>query len=362
MLADPLHTDCTAPFARAHAEPPGELPPLALDRQRVVMSAAFRRLQHKAQVFIAAESDHFRTRLTHTLEVADTARELARVCGLDEALAEVVALAHDLGHPPFGHAGERALDACMKGQGGFEHNAHSLRVVETVEHPYPQFRGLNLTRIVRECLAKHSTRYDQPGSHPLQDGRPAPPEGQIAALADMLAYTMHDLQDGLHAGLLQPADLHTLELWRRCYAGPSAADAFMLRRWLRPTSEAIRRAVVRDIAASAARARPGGGRGAAEPSYQLSPAMRTDFDALAELLRQRVYRDEGVRRRDRRAGRMLTAVFNAFVGDPAMLPERFRRQIDEFGIHRVVADYVAGMTDRFCRQQYRRLARPGGPT
>ncbi|NUQ49753.1 MAG: dNTP triphosphohydrolase, partial [Phycisphaerae bacterium] len=203
-------------FSREHPEPLAEtLSPLELDRHRIVNAAAFRRLQYKTQVFVAPEEDHFRTRMTHTLEVAHLARLLAAALRLDFGLAEVVALAHDLGHPPFGHAGERALADCMAAHGGYEHNRHALRVVEHLEHPYPDFPGLNLTRVVRECLAKHTTRYDLPGPHPLQDGRPPPPEGQVAALADRLAYALHDLQDGVYAGVIEPAALDELAIWRR---------------------------------------------------------------------------------------------------------------------------------------------------
>lgn len=346
----PIPTNHECEFSREHPEPAVAESPLAIDRRRVVTSSAFRRLQHKAQVFIAAETDHFRTRMTHTLEVADAAREIARACGAREDLAEVVALAHDLGHPPFGHAGERALDACMAEHGGFEHNAHSLRVVELLEHPYPGFRGLNLTRVVRECLAKHSTRFDAPGSHLLQDGRPAPIEGQIAALADTLAYTLHDLQDGVHAGLLTNALLLEFELWRESYAGPAAtADAATLRRWLRPTIDEIRRRIVADIAQRSAGS-----------TIALSPAMRGKFEQLANLLLARVYRDAMVRRRDRRGAKMLAAVFGAYVAKPTLLPERFARRVAEQGLERVVADYVAGMTDRFCRREFRRLGGSDG--
>ncbi len=239
-----------APFSREHEDPlAGFLPPLVLDRQRVVHSSAFRRLQYKTQVFLTAE-DHFRTRLTHTLEVAHLARILAAALGLDAELAEVVALAHDLGHPPFGHAGERALDELLRAQGGFEHNSHALRVVEYLEHPYPHFRGLNLTLVVRQCLAKHSTRFDRPGAHPLQDGRPPPPEGQVAALADRLAYALHDLQDGLYAGLIEPASLRDLSLWVEAYRGPASPDPHELRRHLRPTIDRMQRLVVADVVAA----------------------------------------------------------------------------------------------------------------
>jgi dGTPase len=236
-------------LAREHADPLAEgQDPLTVDRQRVVHAAAFRRLQHKTQVFVAPESDHFRSRLTHTLEVAHLARGLADALHLDAALAEVVALAHDLGHPPFGHAGETALAACLADHGGFEHNQHTLRVVEWLEHPYPEFRGLNLTRAVRACLARHSTPYDRPGPHPLQDGRPAPPESAVVDLADRLTYALHDLQDGLYAGLVEPASLNALGLWQATYAGPAldAPDAW--HGHLRPAVDRMQRRVLAPVA------------------------------------------------------------------------------------------------------------------
>ncbi|MBK8914105.1 MAG: dNTP triphosphohydrolase [Phycisphaerales bacterium] len=333
-------------LSREHAEQIAPVEALDVDRRRVVMSSAFRRLQHKAQVFIAASTDHFRTRLTHTLEVADVARELARAIGANELLAEVVALAHDLGHPPFGHAGERALDRRLHDRGGFEHNAHSLRVVERLEHPYPAFRGLNLTRVVRECLAKHSTAFDAPASHPLQDGRPAPIEGRVAAIADTLAYTLHDLQDGVHAGLLSTTDLSQIPHWREAWSGPPSASASELRAWLRPTVDAIRRGLIAELAASFR------GEGA---SVGPEDALRERLAPFSEMLLERVYHNPQVRQRDRRGARVLVAVFDAHRADPSLLPDRFARRIPEEGIDRVVTDYVAGMTDRFCTRVLRDL-------
>jgi dGTPase len=326
----------------------GDLPPLVLDRQRIVHCAAFRRLQHKTQVFVAPESDHFRTRLTHTLEVAHLARCIADRLGLNPDLAEVVALAHDLGHPPFGHAGEQALNDCLRQHGGFEHNGQTLRIVEELEHPYPEFHGLNLTRAVRECLAKHSTPYDQPGTHPLQDGRPPPPEGLVVDLADRLAYALHDLQDGLYAGLLRPADLHGVELWRQAYAGPPAA-------WhahLRGTIDRIQGYWLADLADQA-------GRSAEAP--RLSPARDRELAQLEQFLLDHVYRSPALLAADEQARCILTAVFAACLGSPAVLPPRFAARIPALGPHRVVADYVAGMTDRFCLEQHARLCELGMP-
>ncbi len=339
-------------FSRQHDDPlAAVLSPLALDRQRVVYSAAFRRLQHKTQVFVAPDSDHVRSRLTHTLEVAHQARCLAGAAGLNPELAEVTALAHDLGHPPFGHAGEQALDECLRSHGGFEHNRHSLRIVEHLEHPYPEFRGLNLTHVVRECLAKHDTRYDQPGSHPLQDGQPPPPEGRAADLADSLAYGLHDLLDGLHAGLLTPAMMRAVELWRWAYRGPEDSVAEW-RGWLQPTVDRIQRRVLEDIAGR-------GERSSTSPADRwpgLSDELDGQLDELNHFLLTHVYRSEQMERADEQGRQILRTVFEAYVHDPTHLPPRFLKRIGEQGVWRVVTDYVAGMTDRFCIEEQTRLA------
>lgn len=345
-------------YSREHAEPlEGALPPLALDRHRIVNSAAFRRLQYKTQVFVSPGEDHFRTRMTHTLEVAHLARLLATALKLDADLAEVVALAHDLGHPPFGHAGERALAACMAEYGGYEHNAHSLRVVEQLEHPYPSFPGLNLTRAVRECLAKHTTQYDQPGPHALQDGRPPPPESQAAALADRLAYALHDLQDGVYAGLIEPEALNALELWREASQVSSEshvfskrenrADPAAARRQLRPTIDHILRRLMKDLV-----------KGSRDGAVRLSAEREKELTALGEFLLKNVYQNERLIRMDHKGRRILTAVFEAYVDEPRLLPPRYHKRVAEQGVHRVACDYVAGMTDRFCQSEHARLFDP----
>lgn len=359
-----------APFDREHADPlAAGLPPLALDRQRVVHSSAFRRLQYKTQVFVAASEDHYRTRLTHTLEVAQLARVIAAALGLDEALAEVVALAHDLGHPPFGHAGERALNECLADAGGFEHNSHALRVVEHLEHPYPAFRGLNLTRVVRECMAKHSTRYDRPGAHPLHDGRPPPPEGQAAAIADRLAYALHDVQDGLYAGLIDPAAVGALELWQ-CAADAATPEPRCTReeprtrewrRELRSMVDRIRSILVEDVVrASRAVVATAGATSASAvvPLIRLSGEMERRVDALDALLRSSVYRDHRLVRMDAKARRIVLDVFRAYVEEPRLMPPRFARRVGDQPAARVAADYLAGMTDRFCLREHARLFDP----
>jgi len=348
-------------FRREHADALAEgVAPLVLDRQRIIHSAAFRRLEYKTQVFLAVEADNFRTRLTHTLEVADLARLLAGLLGHSADLAEAVALAHDLGHAPFGHAGERALDECMAGHGGFEHNAHSLRVVEYLEHPYPEFRGLNLTRGVRECLAKHSTQFDRPGSHPLQDGSPPPAEGAIAALADRLGYGLHDLQDGIYAGLLPMGDLGQVELWRDA-AGTRLGDSSRVLSILRPTIDRIQRALVDDVLRETAQRRSRRGEesdSAASACISLSEGMDARLREMEAFLFEQLYRHNLLVRMDTKARRIIHAVFAEYVREPALMPARFARRIPEIGLHRVVADYVAGMTDRFCLAEHSRLFDP----
>ncbi len=330
-------------LSREYSDPYAEgRSPLAVDRQRVVHSAAFRRLQNKTQVFVVGQGDHYRSRMTHTLEVATLARTIAHALGLNVELAEVVALAHDLGHPPFGHAGERALDGCMKQHGGhFEHNEHTLRVVTELEHPYPEFRGLNLTEAVRVCLRTHTTAYDRPGA---ASAEPAPLEGQVVAQADQLAYASHDFQDGLYAGLLEPAELATLELWRAAYAGPSPPARNDVLRHLRPAIERMQAVLIGDLCA-----------GFDQQRVELSESGRRQLKELGELLLARVYRNERVARMDEQARQTVRAVFAAYVARPELMPARYAARVETDGAARVVADYVAGMTDRFCQNEHRRL-------
>jgi dGTPase len=342
-----------------------DLPPFVVDRRRIIQSASFRRLQHKTQVFVAGTGDHFRTRMTHTLEVAELARSIAQMLELNFELAEIVGLAHDLGHAPFGHAGERALAECMKDHGGFEHNAHSLRTVEYVEHPYPAFRGLNLTHIVRECLAKHSTQYDKPGAHALQDGRAAPPEGQVADLADRLAYGLHDLQDGLYADLFDPEMLDEVAIWRRCATGPTPTSRRQSRRHLRPVIDRIRQTLLdgvvsetrRRVAELGAKERASvEGDGVRVGGLVALPGeLDGELRALERFLLEQVYRSPRLVRMDAKAKRVLTAVFDAYVGEPRLMPKRFAERVGAQGVHRVASDYIAGMTDRYCQDEHARL-------
>ena len=355
---------------REHRDPwaddQAEAGPLAVDRHRVVHSAAFRRLQYKTQVFLTSEGDHFRTRLTHTLEVAHVARRLCRRLGLNADLAEAVALVHDLGHSPFGHAGEAALDELMAEHGGFDHNGHSLRVVEYLEHPYPSFRGLNLTVEVRQAVARHHSRYDRPCGHPLADGRCGSLEGQAASLADRLAYDMHDLEDAIGAGLIGGDELDSLDLWREAvdplraeFAGlPTAAVR-------RPVLDRMADALLGDVIAHTRRQIDVLGiawlddvEASVEPIAGPSGERASQWDQLEAFLRERVYLHDRLSGMDAQARRWVAALFETYVSRPRLLPDRFAGRIDDQGVYRVVCDYVAGMTDRFCRDEYKRLVGP----
>ncbi len=352
---------------REHDESfPASQDPFALDRQRVLHSAAFRRLVHKTQVFVTSEHDHFRTRLTHTLEVTSIARRLCVALQVNEAVGELITLAHDLGHPPFGHAGEKTLHNRMREQGGFEHNAQSLRVIEYLEHPYPEFRGLNASYEVRESLAKHCTLYDQPGKHPLADGSQAPLEGQIANLADRIAYDCHDLEDALGAGLIGENELGEVTLWK------TASDK-VRRHWKdkplaairRPILDRIESALLTDVVRESKQRIADAGiqsladiRGCKLPLVAFSEAFLPQVADMERFTFERVYRHHRLIRMDDKARRFIERLFDAYLNEPRLMPARFSRRIDELGVHRVIADYIAGMTDRFCQDEYKRLFDP----
>ena len=355
--------------------------PFQRDRDRIIHAAAFRRLKQKTQVFIAHEGDHFRTRLTHSLEVAQIARSVARVLGLDEDLAEAVALAHDLGHPPFGHAGESQLAACMESFGGFDHNAQSLRVLTQLEARYPSFDGLNLTWETLEGVVKHNGplvrpgrgRADLPGAIRAYDARHALDlegwcglEAQVAALADDIAYNNHDIDDGLRAGLFRVEDLHDLplvgETFREVYAQFPGVDPD------RCNGEAIRRLIglrVTDLIAETRRrlgvAAPKDAsavRAADGPLVAFSAGMRAQEQALRRFLMDRMYRHYRVNRMMSQARRILKDLFTLFLAEPEVLPDRWRAMAGPAGSAQtagVVCDYIAGMTDPFAIQEHRRL-------
>lgn len=359
---------------RRNAEPATDESPFEVDRERILHCAAFRRLVQKTQVFVTHEGDHFRTRLTHTLEVAAVARRIARWLGLCEVLSDAIALAHDLGHPPFGHAGEKELAEQMRGHGGFEHNLQSLRVVDYLEHPYPPWRGLNLTFELREGLVKHCTPYDRPhdsgdaadaATRELLAAGPLPPlEGQVASVADQIAYSVHDVEDGLLQGMLDEAALGGSALWREAAepvrrVWPLLPIAAVRRPILDGLTQLLVSAVVSESERRAA-ALPSGAevRGCGEAIIGFSVADAARLAELQRLLLSGIYRHHQVVRMDSKARRLIRELFAAYLAEPSLLPPRYFGRIAEQGAHRVICDYIAGMTDRYCRTECARLFDP----
>jgi dGTPase len=346
---------------RAHPEPPHPYrTAFQRDRDRIVHCSAFRRLDYKTQVFVPHADDHFRTRLTHTLEVAQVSRTLARALRLNEDVAEAAALAHDLGHPPFGHGGEAELNDLMAEEGGFEHNRQSLRVVDYLEHPYPDFRGLNLTQVVRECVALHETRYDRPaGGAFAAEARP-PLEGQLVDLADEIAYTSADLEDALSAGWIGLEDAAPLALWQRAWSAAERAAPHA-----RPIHKRIRacKAVMALLIGEAIEATGAAAAGLtccdeARRAGRCAKLPETAARALRQMqdfLLHRVYRDRRNAGQEAASRRILRELFEALAADPSRLPPRYAARIEADGLRRVICDYVAGMTDRFCRQEHCRV-------
>lgn len=365
-----------APFAVKSAESRGRVVPEAehryrtafqRDRDRVVHARAFRRLEYKTQVFVHHEGDHYRNRLTHTLEGAQIARTLARALRLNEDLAEAIILAHDLGHTPFGHAGERVLDGLLQGEGGFDHNRQSLRIVDLLEERYPGFRGLNLSSETREGILKHGAAWE----HPV----PLPPEtpqhsleAQLADLADEIAYTNHDLDDGLRAGLLSLGDLAELALWKEARAvaesrAEGATEAVLQAQTIVALLDHLATDVLetasRRIAAAAPRSVEDI-RGLPEPCVAFSEETSREMLALKRRLFESFYLHPRVLRATRRAERTLGDLYRIYREDPGLLPEHVSARFDVDGRARAIADYIAGMTDRFAESEHRRLARTHG--
>jgi dGTPase len=344
------------------------------DRDRIVHATAFRRLQYKTQVFVVHEGDHYRTRLTHSLEVAQIARSLARSLKLDEDLAEAVALAHDLGHTPFGHAGEDALNAAMKPYGGFEHNEQTLRVLTRLERRYAGFDGLNLSWETLEGVVKHNGPLNRPRPDILAydalqklDLNTWPGlEAQVAAMADDIAYTNHDIDDGLRAGLFSYDEVAALPL-----AGPSFETARSLYPDAEPArrvNEAVRRLMtfmISDLLATTrnelerlAPADSDAVRAAGRAIARFSDELTDDLTALRAFLFERMYRHYRVNRMTSKAKRVVRNLFELFLAEPQTLPTFWRLQaqnVEGDSRARVIADYIAGMTDRFAVDEHRRL-------
>jgi len=322
------------------------------DRDRIIHSSAFRRLEGKTQVFTPGLDDYYRTRLTHSIEVAQIGRTIAKALGLNEALTEAICLAHDLGHPPFGHAGEAALNGLMAKYGGFEHNAQSLRIVELLEHPYPAFMGLNLMYETRLGLAKHKSRYDVPQGDPFPEAN-CTLEGQIVDLADRIAYNFHDLEDGMKARLLDSEQMQHIEIFMGAtrQIGADAIEDRTIRRTR--IAKAIIDALVGDcIDTSAANIAAAGLRtpheACASPQdvIGLSPECDRKLEVLEAFLLDRFYHHESLVRNAQKARDWLAGLFERLFFRPDLMPCYFQRFIPHHGLERAVCDYIAGMTDR----------------
>ena len=362
-----------APFAlrsrdsggRLHSEPePRYRTAFQRDRDRIIHSAAFRSLEYKTQVFSNDAGDYFRTRLTHTLEVAQIGRALARAMGVNEDLVEAICLAHDLGHPPFGHTGEAVLDDLLRDHGGFNHNHQSYRVVTKLERRYPRWQGLNLTRETLDGIAKHETSYDQPALTDLSSKRGPSLEAQIANIADELAYNAHDLDDGLQAGIISAAQVAALGIWQKAATGVG---------WRGDTlDEVSRHHVIRELVglqvddALAVSLRqiaerqpksPGDVQQLERPLVRHSPRQRQLNAELKNFLYHQLYRDAEILRMQDQAEIALRHVFAACMAAAADLPAAYADRLDKEPTERVVADYVASLTDRSAMQAYQRNLR-----
>jgi dGTPase len=379
MILAPYAVQPATSRGRLHPEP--EAPtrsPYQRDRDRIIHSSAFRKLQYKTQVFVNHEGDFYRTRLTHSIEVAQIARSVARELGLDEDLTEALALAHDLGHPPFGHAGEEALNLAMKPFGGFDHNAQSLRVVTLLESRYAGWDGLNLTWETLEGLAKHNGPLRNPPAyiaeyndrHKLDLNTPASAEAQVAAIADDVAYHSHDLDDGMRARLFGPDEIAHLPVVREALAEARLSSLDVPPPRLR--HETIRRVInamitdlIEETRRRLAKLDPKDAdavRRAKQRVVSFGPAMAEAHMVIKDFLFARMYRHWRVNRMTTKARRLTEELFRLLHADPTLLPDDWRARAGEGSTHRaatVVGDYVAGMTDRYAMDEHRRLTDVG---
>ena len=332
------------------------------DRARIIHSRAFRRLEYKTQVFLNGTGDHLRTRLTHSIEVASISRTIARALSLNEDLAEAIALAHDLGHSPFGHSGEEMLAECMRDHGGFDHNKQSQRVVELLETAYPAFPGLNLTFEVREGLQKHQAFYDPPAANGEKYRCPSL-EAQIANLADEITYYSHDMDDAVDFEILDTAQLEETAVWRWSHEAVSARYPDVREPELHKLIiGAIIDAQVRDVVTTSASAiAKRGVRSADEVRRHEAPLIcySAERDAANQELRRFLYKNVYYHPRvaevNQHACEMLRNVFDAYVCEPNLLGEAAARRIETEGLHRTICDYIAGMTDRYLMEEHARL-------
>jgi dGTPase len=336
------------------------------DRDRVIHSSSFRRLEYKTQVFVNHEGDNYRTRLTHTLEAAQIGRTVARALSLNEELVECLVLGHDLGHPPFGHSGERVMDELMREHGGFEHNQQTLRILEVLERRYPTFPGLNLTWEVREGIIKHQPESDAHAPAEYAPGEAPTLEAQLVDFVDEIAYNNHDIDDGVTSGMLTFDALRSVALFREAHDG-------VLARGESPIRSVLRHQVVRAVinrctwdllettqanlrearVASVSDVRAAGRR-----LVGYSPAMGARVRELKDFLFTNMYRHYRVVRMGDKAARILRDLFGSYVAEPRQMPPHYQERIPQDGLHRVVSDYIGGMTDRFALDDHRKLFDP----
>jgi len=335
------------------------------DRDRVVHSSSFRRLEYKTQVFVNHEGDNYRTRLTHSLEGAQIGRSVARAMGLNEELTECLVLGHDLGHTPFGHSGERVMNELMREHGGFEHNRQTLRILEVLERRYPEFPGLNLTWEVREGISKHRPDSDATAPAEYLPGEAPTLEAQLVDYVDEIAYNNHDVDDGLSSGMFSVEAIREVVLFREAHDAARerrigderierhAVVRFIIDRCVRELMEASQANLAKARVSSVDDVRRAGRRLVA-----YSDEMAARVRELKQFLLQNMYRHWRVVRMGDKAGRILRDLFESYVSEPGQLPPHFQGQIERDGVHRVVCDYIAGMTDRFAVDEHQKLFDP----
>jgi dGTPase len=350
---------------RRHPEPEDPLRTCyQRDRDRIIHSSSFRRLEYKTQVFVNHEGDNYRTRLTHSLEGAQIGRSAARALGLNEELTECLVLGHDLGHTPFGHSGERAMDELMKDHGGFEHNQQTLRILELLEERYPGFPGLNLTWEVREGVIKHQQDSDGRAPAEYAPGQSPTLEAQLVDFVDEIAYNNHDIDDGLASGMFTPESIRAVGLFREAHDEVLAEgidDRIMRHQVVRRIINRCIRDLLETTRGQLESARIGSVedvRGAGRRLVGYSDDMAARVRELKEFLFRNMYRHYRVVRMGDKAGRIVRDLFESFVGEPLQLPPHYYERVEREGAHRVVCDYIAGMTDRFALDEHRKLFDP----
>lgn len=335
------------------------------DRDRILHTTAFRRLEYKTQVFVNFEGDYFRTRLTHTLEVAQVGRTVARALGANEDLIEAICLAHDLGHAAFGHSGEQTLNSLLKDFGGFDHNKQSFRIVTKLEKRFPKFSGLNLTWEVREGIVKHETEYDESDAKDFNPELRGNLEAQIANVADELAYTTHDLDDGLRSGMVTPSMLSGIKIWNELLQSVGGDQSVLTDLGRHQIIRRLVGLLVSDVVkATSARIDDSKAQSAIDIQkldhnvIGYSEEMEAKNREIKDFLFSELYRHHRVVRMAHKAKHVLSSLYEAYLNESDMLPNEFRSYIPAKGLERTIADYLAGMTDRYAIEEYERLFNP----